>query len=223
MADVLAAMEAFGTHCRRGINFARETPVGDAATLPHDAARAFGRAALGGERLEDLVRFLAVACDFEAVLEARLECVASIAVEYGREALLHLHKGRCFGGGATCARASNSLIAFAPRIGACRSRIERVNTSNCFTLFASCCILSFCMLPNCVDRFLVLRRVDVRASWTTQHSPVLVHPGPGRSLFLAGPCKRRRSSSCAWRRCSRRTVTIFDSDATLRCSVLPQP
>ena len=105
VADVLAAMEAFGTHCRRGINFARETPVGDAATLPHDAARAFGSAALGGERLEDLVRFLAVACDFEAVLEARLECVASIAVEYGREALLHLHKGRCFGGGATCARA----------------------------------------------------------------------------------------------------------------------
>jgi hypothetical protein len=107
VADVLDAMEAFGTHCRRGINFARETPVGDAATLPHDAARAFGRAALGGERLEDLVRFLAVACDFEAVLEARLECVASIAVEYGREALLHLHKGRCFGGGATCARASS--------------------------------------------------------------------------------------------------------------------
>ena len=115
VADVLAAMEAFGTHCRRGINFARETPVGDAATLPHDAARAFGRAALGGERLEDLVRFLAVACDFEAVLEARLECVASIAVEYGREALLHLHKGRCFGGGATCARACVALIAFAPR------------------------------------------------------------------------------------------------------------
>ena len=93
VADVLAAMEAFGTHCRRGIHFAREAPVGDAATLPHDAARAFGRAALGGERLEDLVRFLAVACDFEAVLEARLECVASIAVEYGREALLHLHRG----------------------------------------------------------------------------------------------------------------------------------
>ena len=148
VADVLAAMEAFGTHCRRGIHFAREAPVGDAATLPHDAARAFGRAALGGERLEDLVRFLAVACDFEAVLEARLECVASIAVEYGREALLHLHKGRCFGGACAAMRvASRAARAREWRVSRHVSSrdvhgdhfFEKVRVNTCS--FLSCCML----------------------------------------------------------------------------------
>ena len=219
MADVLAAMEAFGTHCRRGIHFAREAPVGDAATLPHDAARAFGRAALGGERLEDLVRFLAVACDFEAVLEARLECVASIAVEYGREALLHLHRGLVFGGSA--ARRRKCVATTSER------RHGRI-------------FCTFKMLGvegggeedrtfGPVGCWHASREIYRTVSEATRLSTLLSTPRvplPRAAVapsYLVGPCRRRRCSSCARRRCSPRTVTIFDSDATLRCSVLPQP